>query len=377
MRRALRTTTVLIGLAGAAVLAVAGPARADHVETLTHLDLPAGSVWGAPVAGNAGGVLVGTVGDGGGDAGLRAARWTGHGVAILDTPPGAWSRANSVNRDGTTVGFVAPATSPDLVSPARHAQATVWNAAGVATPIAPRFAGFSVATSINDAGEIVGFASPPGESGTAQLIYVRFEAGAVIPLAPHPTDLCSDGTDLEHALGTSTRAGLTSPALSNTPTGNIVVGTVLTGSFVYGIDTGSFLQPGEFRGLPNLAGAPAGTITAGLAISADHMTILGMQFDSGERSLLWREIYRSGHPSYKPYTLPAPAGQSSAWAATMSPDADLIVDFGFTNNGTATVERLSTAATVIVENAIVYGITNPGLAYGTDRQGRPTTWQIH
>jgi hypothetical protein len=377
MRRALRATTVLICLTGAAVFAVAGPARADYVELVSHLDLPAGATWGAPVAANAVGVLVGAVGDGADDARLRAARWSGTAVTVLDTVPGAWSRAYSVNRDATAVGFVAPAVSPDLASTGRHAQATAWNAAGVAIPLAPGFAGFSVATSINDVGEIVGFASPPGDPGTAQLIHVRFVGGAVVPLAQHPCDLCSDGMDFESGLGATTRSGMYSPVLSNTPTGNVVVGAAMTGGYVYGIDAGSFLLPGQFRGLPAVPGAVPGTVTSGWAVSADHMTILGLESGNLERSVLWREIYRSGHPSYKPYVLPAPAGHDPTWAAAMSPDASLIVDFGFSANGAATVVRPATGSTVTVENAVIWGLTDAGVAYGADRQGRPATWQIH
>ena len=193
-----RTARLVTTLAAAALVLVAGvtPAQAaDTVISPADLPLAAGSAWAHPFAVNNAGVIVGAQGGfAGQDEGIhrdycsiRAVRWTGRVPAVLNTPAGSWSSAYAENNLGTAVGVVATLTAaPEGLCPTVTRRAAAWDAAGRLTLLAPAYPGETVATGVNDIGEVVGVAVPPNAPANTGYA-VRFAGGDVLPLGTGPS----------------------------------------------------------------------------------------------------------------------------------------------------------------------------------------------
>jgi hypothetical protein len=237
-----------------------------------------------------------------------------------------------------------------------------WTAAGVAVPLAPDYPGTTVASAINDAGDIVGYAVPAGND-RADAVAVKFVDGQVLPLATDDP-LPMDGN---RALGRSGRFR-PGPNLTNDATGNLAFGSAVTADgapqpYVAALGDGAMLPTGASR---RLSGASAQTIES----SADGSVVVGSEFSTGT---LWRRIFRSGHPGYKPYDLRLPVNSEYVMPVGISPDGTLAVALG-DMSGWGYVFDLASKQPVPVTGATITGITDAGLLFGYDSGQRPAVW---
>jgi hypothetical protein len=359
--RARRLTVALTVLAAATFAAPPPAYAAGVVSGPTRLELLPFATWGLPAAADPSGDLVGVEGNAGGCS-LRAVRWSGGDASVLDTPAGFWSRAFALNAAGTAVGFVSSHLPDDNDCVTPVPQAMSWTAAGVAVPLAPDYPGTTVASAINDAGDIVGYAVPAGND-RADAVAVKFVDGQVLPLATDDP-LPMDGN---RALGRSGRFR-PGPNLTNDATGNLAFGSAVTADgapqpYVAALGDGAMLPTGASR---RLSGASAQTIES----SADGSVVVGSEFSTGT---LWRRIFRSGHPGYKPYDLRLPVNSEYVMPVGISPDGTLAVALG-DMSGWGYVFDLASKQPVPVTGATITGITDAGLLFGYDSGQRPAVW---
>jgi hypothetical protein len=328
----------------------------------TRLELLPFATWGLPAAANASGDLVGVEGNAGGCS-LRATRWSRGYASVLDTPAGSWSRAFAVNSAGTAVGFVSSHLPDDNDCVTPVPQAMSWTADGTAVPLAPDYAGTTVGTAINDAGDIVGYAVPAG-ADRADAVAVKFVDGQVLPLATDDP-LPMNG---ERNLGRYGRFR-PGPSLMNSANGNLAFGSAVTAEgtpepYYAAVDDGGFLPKGASRRL-------VGGSSYAIEPSADGSIVFG---SDGWHETMWRRIFRSGHPGYKSYDLEVAQGIDYASPVGVSPDGTLAVGFG-TMSRYGMVFDTTEKDPVVVTGSTITGVTDAGMLFGSDSGDRPAIWQ--
>jgi hypothetical protein len=265
-----------------------------------------------------------------------------------------------VNNEGVAVGYWATYQNPTSDYCPPHPQAVAWDLDGSATQLAPGYAGETIATGVNDIGQVVGLALP---NGSADAIAVRFAGGQVLPLAegltgrPYPAWKPWENTN-------------PGPFLTNLPSGNIVTDSA-TGPYgelpyAVALDADATVPLGVVRWL---APAPLGwSITL---ISGD-----GKLISAGNS--VWRWIYRSGHPGYKSAP-PLPDFKRSRFTVQgLSSDAKILVgDSGADSAAYLTQSQqyvpFPSGSILTAANAAgqVIGVLGPAGA-----AVRPVVWQV-
>jgi len=372
--RASRPLTIM-AVVTLTVLGAAVPAQAaGSLAGPYSLVMPAGFVWSQGFAVNDAGTVVGAGGpyEGPGDEPVspphcahRALRWTAGTVTLLETPANAWSTAFAQNNLGTTVGVVTitQPRQPDGYCPDILRRAAKWDSAGHLTLLAPHTTWDTMATGINDVGEIVGVSFPPGTEKSTDGYAVGFVKGNPVPLSPTLLPVT--------VLGFSSWENAPGPYLSNRFGDNVVVGSSFsTGAFsiVVDGDAGGRIQPLE---------TPGGTsVNQVNAISADGTVIVGMERGRG---LIWD---RTGPTQqYVAHTAPQLPGDFQPMQPYgVSPNGTLLVgealDGPTRSNVGAVYSRTTGAAgwTHVANNPGALAVSNNGLVLGTGTGA--ATWQF-
>jgi hypothetical protein len=356
------SAAVALSLVGGALPANAA-SLSNTISAPARLALLPNAVWGVPSAINNSGVLVGTEGNAGGCS-WRAVRWSGGTVTELATTSGSWSRAYSIDSAGNAVGFSSSHLTDDDNCVTPLPQAVEWNSWGQGVFLAPDYPGTTVATSIDDAGHVIGYAIPAG-ADPDDAIPVQFIDQQVVPLVTNGA-LPSDGTRLRYDL----RPG---PNLTNTPGADYAFGWArnadgFAASYVAALDTNSVVPKGTYRWLPG----PAGLV---VEPSADGTVAVASGWTSGA---LWRRLFRSGHPGYQSYDFRVlcPDGMEYASPVGISPDGTLAIGQGDMSSQGFVYTVSGKSPVQVTGGGLATGITNNGLVFGHDAARRPVTWQF-
>jgi hypothetical protein len=281
---------------------------------------------------------------------------------VLPVPDGLWSRGYGLDSAGTVVGYISYRLPTEAHCTTPVTQAVSWAPDGTLTYLAPDYRGTTVATGIDDAGDIVGLAIPEG-AGADRAAGVRFSGGHVAPVSPVVFD---DRPGWDPA--SNYRQG---PALTNLPQGNLAVGVsfdqLTTRAYATALGPGSFIPEGTARWLGDNPGR-----YRPLCVSADGSVIAGDGFTQGA---MWRKIFRSGHPSYKAYDLAdLPGNRGHFHPTAASPDGSLLTGQGdFYPEGY--LYQVNSGTYLIAPDASFTGIGPGGRIIGTDHTGHPMTWQ--
>jgi hypothetical protein len=360
-RMSIISVAVALSLVSGALPANAA-SLSNTISAPARLALLPNATWGVPSAINNSGVLVGTEGNAGGCS-WRAVRWSGGTVTELATISTEWSRAYSVDSTGNAVGFTSSHLVDDNNCVTPVPRAVLWNAWGQGLYLAPDYPGTTVATSIDDAGHVIGYAIPAGADAD-DAIPVQFINQQVVPLVTNGP-LPFDGTRLRYDV----RPG---PNLTNNPGGDYAFGWArndagLATAFVAAVDPGTFIPQGTYRWL---IGA------AGLAVepNVDGTVAIASGWTSGT---LWRRLFRSGHPGYQSYgfRLLCTDGMEYASPVGISPDGTLAIGQGDMSSQGFVYAVSGSKPVQVTGGGLATGISNSGLVFGHDAGRRPVTWQ--
>jgi uncharacterized membrane protein len=358
------------------LLAAAVPAQAaGSLAGPTALPVPAGFTWSQGFAVNDAGTVVGAGGpyEGPGDeavspphCGHRALRWTAGTVTVLETPADAWSTAFAQNNLGTTVGVVTTTQPrrPDGYCPDILRRAAKWDSAGHLTLLAPHYTGDTMATGVNDVGEIVGLAFPPGTSMFGDGLAVGFVKGDAVPLSATPLPVTP--------LGLFSWDAAPGPHLTNRSRGNVVVGaSFVTGAFSIVVDGDS---PGTVQPLETPGGTSVNHVNG---ISADGTVLVGQASGLG---LVWDRTGPS--QQYVAHNAPQLPGDFQPMQPYgVSPDGTILVGEGLdgpsrTNVGVVYSRTTGAAGwTHVAYNPGAVAVSNNRLVVGLAATGA-ATWQF-
>jgi hypothetical protein len=357
-------------LTAAVLTLTAAPATAyaaNPVSEARPLGLPYFATWGNPNAVNSAGTIVGVSGNSD-DCSLRATIWSGEYTVKIFNTPGAWSRAYAINTAGDTVGFVSDRSATgDCHTALPHA--VRWDSAGNTTLLGSQSTGYSVATAINDAGDIVGYSF----TDPAHAIPVKFVGDQAVPLV-------TDGTaqvDARRTLGVDDwfRPGLT---LTNMATSNIAFSSQMATSgkslraFATPVGPGPYIPAGTALRM-------SGEASAGIVTSANGKVVLGGSTDDAEAvgGTVWEQEVHLKTVTYHRYDFFIGIGVEAIAPAAISPDGTLGV-------GNGDITRQMGWLFTVAQQQWIYslppdstttGITNSGLIIGFNGDHQPVTWQ--
>jgi uncharacterized membrane protein len=334
-------------LAAAAVTLLVAPAvaHAAGASGPTALELLPGMTRGVARAVNAAGVIVGDESTGTHPVPVR---WVNGHVTALEIPAGYTGSAVDVNNAGTVIGNLDPHTG---VPTDRHLAVT-WDRNGRMTSLAPGRGDASV-TDINDLGEIVGVAYPPGAGHVAA---VRFVGGTVQTLVSRAD------------------ADLGATMVANRPATDLLAGLSHTdrpqeGTFAFVAGPGGAYTTLPGRGFVRVMGISAdGTTIAGMADSSSFPVVAhpvlwryDVDVDSGQRKWFMWDLGTVFGAVFQP--------------SGLSPDGTTMAGSVAADQPIASVWR-DGSYYLLRTGFYAEDVNNAGLVVGMDSNGRPVTWTV-